>query len=95
MPFDLADVVYAADVGMGDQARHADLSVEALQQALIARCLFGQELQSDGLPQREVGGAIDFAHPAAAQQTDDAVAPAEQRSRNEASFVFRRRRGHP
>ena len=92
--FDFADVVDAADVGMRHQARHADFAVEALQQALIARRLFGQELQGDGLSQRQVGGAIDLAHAAAAQQADDAVAPAEQGSRDEASFVLLRRRGH-
>ena len=92
--FDFADVVNAADVGVGDQARHAHFAVESLQQALIARRLFGQELQGYGLSERQVGGAIDLAHSAAAEQSDDAVAPAEQGSRDEAAFVLFRRRGH-
>ena len=84
--FDLADIVNAADVGMGDQAGDADLAVEALEQARIARRLLGQELERDGLAEREVGGAIDLAHAAAAQQADDAIAAAEQRAGNEAAL---------
>ena len=86
--FDLADVVNAADVGVGDLAGDADFAMEAFEQALIARGLFGQEFQRDGLAEREVGGAIDFAHAAAAEQGDDAIAAAEQRAGEEAAFVF-------
>ena len=92
---DLADVVNAADVGMRDLARHAHLAVEAFEQPLVLGGLLGQEFQRHRLAERQVGGAIDLAHAAAAQQSDDAVAPAQQRSRDEAAFVGagRRRRG--
>ena len=39
--FDLADIVDAAHIGMGDEARHAHFAVEAFEQALIARRLLG------------------------------------------------------
>ena len=83
----LADVVDAADIGMRDLAGDADFAVKALQQVLVLRGFLGQELQRHGLAQREVGGAIDFAHAAAAQQSDDAVASAQQRAGEEAAFV--------
>src|SRR6516225_10688131 len=47
--FGFADVVDAADVGMRDLARNTDFTMEALQQALVAGGLFGQEFQCDGL----------------------------------------------
>ncbi len=37
-----------------------------------------QELQRDGLPEREVVGAVDLAHAAAAEEADDAVALGQQ-----------------
>src|SRR6185369_12022837 len=76
-PLDYTNVVNAADVGVRYQARHADFAVETLEQALIARRLFGEELQRYRLSQGEIGSAVDFAHPAAPQQADDAIAPAE------------------
>jgi hypothetical protein len=44
-PLDFTDVVDAADVGVRYQARHADFAMEALEQALVARRFFGEELQ--------------------------------------------------
>jgi hypothetical protein len=64
--------------------------MKALKQALIARRLFGEELQRHRLSQRQVGSAIDLAHTAAPQKADDAVASAEQRPGDEAAFVFSR-----
>ena len=90
---DFADIVHAADVGMRHQARHAHFAVEAFQQALVARGLLGQEFQGDGLAEREIGGAIDFAHAAAAQQRDDAIASAKQGAGKKAAFVFHRGSG--
>ena len=52
------------------------------------RGFFGQEFQRDGLAQRQVRGAVDFAHAAAAQQSEDAVTAAEQRAGKEAAFVL-------
>ena len=83
----LADVEHAADVGMRNQAGDADLAVEALEQPRIARRLFGEELERDRLPEREIGGAVDFAHAAAPEQSENAVAAAQQRARQEAALV--------
>ena len=76
--FDLADVVDAADVGVRDLARHAHLAVEALQQTRVRGRFRRQEFQRHRLAQHQIGGAIDLAHAAAAQQADDAVAAAQQ-----------------
>ena len=61
-----ADVVHAADIWMRDLACDADFSVEPLQHA-FGDTRFGQELECHYLRKREVGGAIDFAHAAAAE----------------------------
>ena len=72
---------------MRDLAGDADFAVKTLEQALVLRGLFGQELQRHRLAEGEVGSAVDFAHAAAAEQPDDAVASAQQRAGNEAAFV--------
>ena len=75
----LADVVDAADVGMRHLPRDAHLVPESRQPTrLVASHRFGQELHRDGLAERQVLGAIDLAHPASAQQPDDAVAAPEE-----------------
>ena len=84
--FGLADVVDAADVGVGNLARDADLAVEAFEQAEIVGGLFGQEFEGDRLAEGEVGGAVNFTHAAAAQQSDDAVTAGNQGTGNEAAF---------
>ena len=86
---DLADVVDAADVGVGDAAREAHLGVEALEPGRLGRELRRQELQGDGLAELEVVGAVDLAHAAAADEADDAVALAEDRAGREAAAVER------
>ena len=57
------------------------------RRALVVGAGVGQELQSYGLRQREIGGAVDFAHAAAAEQRDDAIASGDQRAGNEAAFI--------
>ncbi len=71
---------------MRDLARDADLIVETGQRGGIARGHFGQELERDFLPEREVVRAIDFAHAAAAEERDDAITTGEQRAGQEAAF---------
>src|SRR6185369_1229405 len=83
--FYFADVVNAADVRMGNLAGDADFSVKAFEQARVAGGGFGQEFQCDRLAEGKIGGAVDFAHPAFAEESDDAVASTEQRARNEAA----------
>jgi hypothetical protein len=64
---EFADVVDAADIRMRDLARDADLGVEALAAHGIVSQRLWQELQRHGLPQRQVVGAINLAHPAASE----------------------------
>jgi hypothetical protein len=74
-------------LGLRNLAGDASLAVKPLEQALVLGGLFGQKLERDGLAQGEIGGAVDFAHAAAAQQPDDAVASAHQSGGEEAAFV--------
>ena len=82
-----ADVVDAADVGVGDLARDADFVVEAGEGAIVGGGGFGQEFQGDGLAEREVGGAVDFAHAAAAQESGDTIAAGDDGTWQEAAFI--------
>ena len=87
---EFADVVNPADVGMGDLARDANLVAEALERARVPGGSLRKKLQRDRLAEFEVGGAIDFAHAAPAEQGDDAIALEQQRARREATFIRRR-----
>ena len=88
---DLADVVYAAHVGVRDLAGDAYLVVEARQRAIVARSGFRQELERHGLAQGQIGGAVHLAHAAAAQQAGDAIARRQQGSGQETAFIHRAR----
>ena len=48
----------------------------------------GEELECHRLAQLQVVGAIDVAHPAAAEQSDDAIASIENRSGSESSMLI-------
>ncbi len=80
LPIHLADVVNAAHVRMGHLARNANFVIEAGNGAVVAGCGFRKKLERYGLAQREVGGAIDFAHSAPAQESGDTVAPGDYNS---------------
>ena len=81
----LADVVDPAYVRMRDLARGADLAPKACQPLGIAHERRRQELQRDDLAKRQILGAIHFAHPAFADDPDDAIAAGEQRAGRKAS----------
>src|ERR1017187_4877548 len=72
---------------MGNLACDADFGVEARQHALIGSGLFGKELDGNGLRELEVVGAVDFAHAAAAQETQNAVTVGQEGAGGEAAFV--------
>jgi hypothetical protein len=55
-------------------ARDAHLGVEAGGQLLVLRGGLGHELQRDRLAQLQIVGAVHFAHPAPAEESDDPVA---------------------
>ena len=63
--------------------------METFEQVWPARGSWRQELQGDGLIQREIRRAIDFAHPAAPDQADHTVAVAEQRPRRKVAVLGR------
>ena len=84
-----ADVVDAAHVRMGDLPREPDFLVEAREPVGAMRDLVRQEFERDGLSELQVFGSIDFAHAAAAQQADDAVAAGQHRAGNELRAVER------
>jgi hypothetical protein len=69
----LRDVVHAADVRMRELPRDADFGEEALTAYRVRRQRRRQEFQRDGLAELQIVGAIDLAHPAAAEQADDAI----------------------
>ena len=85
-PFDFAEIVDAADVGVRHLARDADLVAESLERRLMVRDRLGQKFERHRLVERQVVGAVDLAHAALAEHGDDAVAPAEQFSGSEAAL---------
>ncbi len=55
----------------------------------------GQKLQRDGLPEPEIVSAIDLAHAAFAEQSDNPISAVEQRAWCESAVADRVRRGQP
>ena len=80
----VAEVVEAADVLVRHLARDAQLVVKLREPAVVGGDAAGQELQGDRLIEREVVGAIHFAHAAASEQRDQAVAAGDDRAGREA-----------
>jgi hypothetical protein len=64
-PVDVADVVDAADVRVGDLPRDLDLVEKARAARPVGLDVARQELQRDALPELEIVGPIDLTHPAA------------------------------
>ena len=86
---ELADVVDAAHVRMRHLPRHPHFGVQLRQPRRIAIDFLRQELQRDRLPELEVVGAIDLAHAAAPEASDDAVAAVEEGAGREAAVIDR------
>ena len=93
--FDLADVVDATDVGVRDVPRRSDFVVELREPARVGREVLGQKLQRHGLAQTQIVGAVDLAHPAAAEQAGHAVPAVEHGPRRESPVIDRARRAQP
>ena len=81
------DVVHAAHVRMGDLPRQPNFLMEAREPVGAIRDLLRQEFQRDRLSELQVFRSIDFAHAAATQQADDAVAAGQHRAGNELRAV--------
>ena len=79
----LGHVVDAADRRVRDLARQPHLAVEPLESVRLRADAAGQELEGDRLVEAQVVGAVDLAHPAAADQADDAVAAGQHHARYE------------
>src|SRR5947209_20388652 len=77
---DLANVVNPTDVRMRHLAGDTHFAMEALHGVDILREIPGKKFKSDRLAQPEIVRAIDFAHAAFAQQTNDAIALCEDSS---------------
>src|SRR5262249_22217797 len=82
----LAEIVDAADIGMGYLACDADLAAEPLERRLVVRDRLGQEFERHLLVERQIVGAVTLAHASLTEHGDDAVAPAEQLARSEAAL---------
>ena len=91
LALELADVVNAADVGMRNLARNADLVQKPLEQDTVGGQRRRQEFQRDRLAQLQIGSAVDLAHPAPADERDDAVAAGDKSAGQETLLVGRRR----
>ncbi len=73
----LAQVVHAADVGVGDLAGELELVPEALDRPLVGGDLGLEELERDILLDLLVKDLVDAAHPALADLLDDFVTVGE------------------
>jgi hypothetical protein len=72
-----------------DTCRHPDFGVELGEPRRVAVHVRRQELQGDRVPELQIVGAEDLAHPAAAQAVDDAIAAAEDGAGSKAAVVDR------
>ena len=84
---DLADVEDATDVGVRYLPGDPDLVEEPVQAFLVPLEFFGKELERHGLTQFQILGAVNLAHAAAAEQSDDPVALVQHRTGHETGVV--------
>ena len=75
---------------MGDLSRVAHFTAKTIKSNWIAGDSLWEEFECHGLPQFEVICAIDIAHSAATQQTDNTVSRAEFGSGYESTVIRRR-----
>ena len=61
-------------VGVVDRGGHPPLALEAVPELLVAGAIGRQQLQRNGPPEAQLGGAVDHAHAAAAGDRFDAAA---------------------
>ena len=73
-PVLLAGLVDGDHVRVIDRRRHPRLALEALAEVAVGGVLGRDQLERDRAPQRELGGAVDDAHPAAAGDRLDPAA---------------------
>lgn len=93
LPAFLGDVVDATYVRVRDLPSDPDFMEESFELASVVRQGLGEKLECHGLTQLEVVGAVDFAHPALADQTHDSVTIREHSPRRKSGVVDRVRGG--
>src|SRR4030095_6843019 len=87
VPVHLADVVDAADAGVGDLPRDLDLVQEARQPARILFDVLGKELERHGLTELEIVGPIDLTHAPFPEKTENPVAISQNRAGKESALI--------
>ena len=91
LAIDLADVVNAANIGMRDLAGVTHFSMKPGESRGIILQRGGKKLEGYDIAEFEILGAIDFAHAAAPQQSDDPI-PLDENSAGRESAALRRAR---
>ncbi len=86
-PLRHTDVVNAAYVRVRHLARDPHFVIKASQRAIVGGRGFRQKLQRHRLAQRQVDSAVDFAHPAASQQSRHTIPPGNHGTRQKAAFI--------
>src|SRR5260370_5294108 len=74
-------------------ARDAHLVAETGESGFAGVAGRGKEFESDRLIEDQIVGAVDFAHAAAAQEADNAIAAGEHGAGRKAAFIDTRGRG--
>ena len=92
--FEFAEVVEADDVLVRDLARGAQLVVKLGELRRVGGDTIGEEFQRDRLIQCEIVGAVHFAHPAAPEQRDESIPPADDGAGRESARARRARTRH-
>ena len=80
MSVGIADIVNAADVGMGDLPRYAYLIVKLGEAMRIGRECGREKLQRDRMAEPQILGLIDDTHAAASELPDDPIAARQRRA---------------
>jgi len=80
---------------MRDLPRRPDLVVKLREPARVGRQILRQKFQRHGLAEAQIVGAVDLAHPAAAEQSDHAVPAVEHGTRRESPMIDRAGRAQP
>ena len=89
LAIDLADIVHAADVGVGHLEGIANLVEESLEPVAISIYAAWQELERHRLPELEIVRTVDLAHSPTAQKAHDAVSIVDDRAGNETHGIGR------
>ena len=85
------DIVDATNVGMRNLACVSYFGVKSSQSGSIVLECSGKKLEGYNIPELEILSAIDFAHAAAPQRSDDPVPLDKNRARRESPASWRAR----